>query len=218
MTDTPITPPGDLRASDADRERVAHALNTAMAEGRLSVDELSERLASVYAARTLSALVPLTTDLPEHGHLWPAVGAAVAQTPSPGLSRVGGNYPVLKTAIAVMGGRTIRGRWKMPARLTAVALMGGVEIDVTHAQFSSGEVTITAVALMGGVEITVPEDVRVICSGIGIMGAFDDKSHCDCGPNAPVLRVNGVAVMGGVEIKRAKPDPESVNHPDKQLR
>jgi len=61
---------GGLRASDADRERVATLLRAHYSAGRLSEDELSERGEAVYRARTLSELEALTADLPsprEHG-------------------------------------------------------------------------------------------------------------------------------------------------------
>lgn len=55
--------PPELRAADADRERVAQWLRAAHAEGRLDVDEVEERLSAAYAARTFGDLEPLTADL-----------------------------------------------------------------------------------------------------------------------------------------------------------
>jgi hypothetical protein len=57
-------PSPSLRASDADRERVAGALRRHHLDGRLDTDELQERLGACYAARTLDALEPLLADLP----------------------------------------------------------------------------------------------------------------------------------------------------------
>ena len=60
-------PPGrppELRVSDADREQVAETLRHAAGEGRLTMDELDERLSAAYAAKTFSDLAPLTSDLP----------------------------------------------------------------------------------------------------------------------------------------------------------
>jgi hypothetical protein len=54
----------DLRASDAERDAVAEALRTNAAAGRLTPDELEERLERAYAARTRAELEPLLTDLP----------------------------------------------------------------------------------------------------------------------------------------------------------
>ena len=53
-----------LRASDADRDRAAAVINHAMAEGRLTADEHSERLDAIYAARTHADIVRLIDDLP----------------------------------------------------------------------------------------------------------------------------------------------------------
>lgn len=61
------TPPGGdrgLRASDADRERVAQQLRDHCEAGRLSADELGQRLEATFAARTLADLDPVLTDLP----------------------------------------------------------------------------------------------------------------------------------------------------------
>ena len=55
----------DLRASDGDRERTVDGLRAHAAEGRLTVDELEERVQRALAARTLGELSGLTRDLPE---------------------------------------------------------------------------------------------------------------------------------------------------------
>ena len=67
-----------------------------------------------------------------------------------------------------------------------------------------------AVAIMGGIDIIVPDDVRVIDDGIGIMGGFGIEDHPSCTvpvaqlpADAPVIRVRGLALMGGVGITRA---------------
>jgi hypothetical protein len=62
---------------------------------------------------------------------------------------------------------------------------------------------------MGGVEITVPEGLTVQVDGIGIFGGFDQKAEGPGEPGAPVLRIKGAALFGGVEIKR-KPRKRSV--------
>ncbi|MGH3155380.1 MAG: DUF1707 SHOCT-like domain-containing protein, partial [Streptosporangiaceae bacterium] len=64
MHPEPINPNSRLRASDADREQAADVLNAALAEGRLTVNEHSERLDAIYQAKTQAELVPLLDDLP----------------------------------------------------------------------------------------------------------------------------------------------------------
>ena len=54
----------EVRASDADRERVAERLRAAAGEGRLSADELEERLERAFGARTEGELAPLLAELP----------------------------------------------------------------------------------------------------------------------------------------------------------
>jgi uncharacterized protein DUF1707 len=64
MVPTDVASPADIRAADEDRERVASALRTHCEAGRLTIDELEERLAAAYAAKTLGDLDPLMADLP----------------------------------------------------------------------------------------------------------------------------------------------------------
>jgi hypothetical protein len=194
----PSTDPGRLRASNADRERVAGVLHTAMAEGRLTVGELQERLDAVYASKTVGELEPLTRDLPGHQPL----AAAPSPLPAAG-GRVGG-YPTSTTAIAVMSGAERKGRWVVPRQFHAVAFWGGIEIDLTQARFAEAEVSITAIAVMGGIEIIADDSVTVVVDGVGVMGAFEDHVRSEPVPGRPVVRVNGFAFWGGIEVRRPK--------------
>ncbi|MUL42952.1 DUF1707 domain-containing protein [Streptomonospora sp. PA3] len=60
-----LTPRGDLRASDADRDAVARRLATALSEGRLDLQEYQGRLDSAMGAVTVGELAPLTADIPD---------------------------------------------------------------------------------------------------------------------------------------------------------
>jgi Domain of unknown function (DUF1707)/Domain of unknown function (DUF4190) len=55
---------GEMRASDADRDRVAELLNVAYSEGRLSKDEYDARLENAFSARTYADLDQIVADLP----------------------------------------------------------------------------------------------------------------------------------------------------------
>ena len=55
--------PGSYRASDADRDQVAEVLNSAYAEGRLTLDEHQERTQAALEAKTFDDLTALTADL-----------------------------------------------------------------------------------------------------------------------------------------------------------
>ena len=93
----------------------------------------------------------------------------------------------------------------MPRRLQAFAMFGGVDLDLREASLEDREVTIVANALFGGVDITVPEGVAVRTSGAGIMGGFDGPTDDGGAPNGPVINIAGVAVFGGVSVRRKPP-------------
>jgi Domain of unknown function (DUF1707) len=195
--------PRQLRAADADRERAVEILRQAAAEGRITFDELDERVNRAYAARTFADLEALTADLP--GAKVSASAPAVARYQP---AQVPTGTPLPGVSVAVMSGAKRAGPWLVPPVYTAVAVMGGVELDLRYARFTAAEVTIRAFCLMGGVSITVPEDMAVDVSGIGFMGGFDHKASGPGAAGAPQLRVVGFALMGGVEIKRRPARPE----------
>ena len=206
MSSSPAVPePRDLRASDADRERVANVLREAAGDGRLTMDELDERLDAVYAAKTYAELEPITRDLPDAGTV-PPPATAMAAPLDP--ARFGAE-PTSHGAVAILGGFTRRGDWVVPKEFTAFMFMGGGEIDLREARFAEREVAIHIVAIMGGCEIIVPEDANVRVTGIGVMGAFDHSGTGTGSPDGPVITINGVAFMGGVDVKR-KPTNESM--------
>jgi hypothetical protein len=190
-------PDADLRASDADRDRIADLLREALAEGRLDATEHSERLDHVYAAKTLGELEPLVRDLPvgRSGVASPAPAArGYAYTPDPS-----GENPNL---VGILGGAERKGRWRVGHRITAVAILGGVEIDLTEATFTAPELVIHCTAIMGGVSVKLPENVTLRGGGvIGIMGGSDVKAFEAPDANAPVVRIDGFAFWGGVEAK-----------------
>lgn len=209
MDSTPERPePAQLRIGDAERHQVAELLREAAGQGRLDLEELDERLESTYAARTYADLVPITADLVPH----PAVTPMTPASPRSTNPVVGGGART-ESGVAIMSGFERKGVWRMPERLNAFCLMGGADIDLRQAEFAAHEVTINAVAIMGGVDIVVGPTTRVVMEGIGIMGGFDgptSKKHQaleELGPDSPVLRVTGVALMGGVTVRR-RPMPE----------
>ncbi|MBB0244822.1 DUF1707 domain-containing protein [Streptomyces alkaliphilus] len=189
--ETPATAPA-MRASDADRDRVAEILREALAEGRLDAEEHAERIDAVYRARTRAELEPLVRDLPVGQPFGTPPPAPAGATPS-GATR---------NVVAVLGGAERRGRWRVSGRVNVVAFLGGVELDLTQAFFDQRVVTLNVTAVLGGVEIKVPGNVTVRGSGTGILGGFSMGGHESSDPNAPVLVIQGLALLGGVEVKR----------------
>jgi hypothetical protein len=192
-----------MRASDADRERVAQVLHGALSEGRITMEELEERLTTVYAAKTLGELVPVTVDLPTPTA---ATSLEPASTRALGFpdTRIGGR-PGSAVSVAVMSGAMRKGSWVVPQQHTTFAFWGGAEIDLRTARYAEKHTTITAIAIMGGIQITVPDDINVDVTGIGLMGGFvlDDKAGTPPAPaTAPTVKINGLAFWGGVVVIR----------------
>ncbi len=187
---------GDVRASDVDRERVADVLRQAAGEGRLTMEELEQRITAVYSAKTYAELEPLTRDLPApdaapQSPIAQAVVARPALRPS-------------RFAISIMGGFHRGDNWAVSRNLAALAVMGGGKIDLRHAQFTDGRASITAFALMGGIEIVAPEDAYIDVRGIGIMGGVSHAASGTGQPGGPVVTVRALALMGGVKVRRAR--------------
>ncbi len=198
MSDLPV--PDDrhlLRVSDADREQVTEKLREAAGEGRITFDELDTRLDATHAAKTYAELEVITRDLPGEG---PAMLARSSSGAFP-VERIGGT-PKRKLSLAILSGARRKGAWVVPPVYTAVAFLGGVEMDLREARFSERDVTIRAFAVLGGVDIVVSDDIEVDVTGIGVMGGFDHKESNAGAPGSPRLRVTGLALLGGVNVKR----------------
>ncbi|MGW1723150.1 DUF1707 SHOCT-like domain-containing protein [Streptomyces sp. NPDC002306] len=194
----------ELRASDADRERVAEVLRDAVAEGRLDMEEFEERLEATYTARTYGELAPITRDLPAAGVTPPSVSLRKEPVGDGSWERrIVGGEGSSAWAVAVMSGFQRKGRWTAPKRFNCFAFWGGGEIDLREADFADREVEINCVAIMGGMNVVVPPGVEVVVRGIGIMGGFD---HSEAGvrgdPGAPRVIVTGFAFWGGVGVER----------------
>ncbi|WP_031507896.1 DUF1707 SHOCT-like domain-containing protein [Streptomyces megasporus] len=190
----------EMRASDADRERVAEVLRDAVAEGRLDMEEFQERLDSAYRARTQGELVPLVRDLPRT--------AEQREPERPGRRRWAGRFggtPTSRGGVAIMGAFIRKGPWTAPRRFTGFAFWGGGEIDLREARFEDREVEIRCFPIMGGIHVTVPPEAEVEVRGIGIMGGFDHSAAGSGEPGAPRVVITGLAFWGGVGVER-KPD------------
>src|SRR4051812_5779808 len=199
----------DIRASDAEREYVVDVLRAHCSEGRIDLDEFSERINKVYAARTIGELNDICSDLPV-----PATQQTIADLREPGRVR-----RAVKWTVGVFSGPQRRGRWRVEGSTTAVAFMGGVGLDLRDAEIAGDEITIRAIAFMGGIEIIVPEGIEVHISGIPFMGGCDDKTNPDIPilPGTPVVRIHYFAMMGGIGVKsKASPEVEKKRKEDRR--
>lgn len=191
---TAPAPATELRASDADRDRIADILRDALGEGRLTADEHAERVEGVLAAKTVGELEVFIRDLPAAQRRRDPYVAAPSR-PAPGAIPVEPDDHV----VAVFSSAVRKGRWRAGRRIHAYAIFGSVEIDLSEALFQYQHVMIRAISVFGNVEVRVPENVSLRGAGGGVLGNFE-VDHLDAeDPEAPVVHVDGWAVLGNIE-------------------
>jgi hypothetical protein len=215
--------PEHIRASDADRDKVAERLREALAEGRLSPVEHEERLDTLYKAKTVGELAPIVEDLPAPGHGYAYTSAEPRSDAPSGMEVLGseardlaGQSKGSENLVAVFGGCERKGRWLVEPRTNVSVLCGGVELDLREAVLSQHEVTIQVAVIMGGVDITVPHGVRVINNTSAILGGADMHGTDQVtDPNAPIVRLTGTCMLGGVDIKAKGPKRRKKSRKDR---
>ncbi|HTZ90949.1 MAG TPA: DUF1707 domain-containing protein [Streptosporangiaceae bacterium] len=182
--------PGDgtpeLRASHEDRDRVVEMLRVAAGDGRLTAEELDERLEAALTARTQSQLAVLTADLPA------APGPAVPSAPD-----------VLR--MVHMGGNARQlGQWIVPKRIEVRCTGGNVRLDFTQAQITGPVLQIDALVRGGNFVIITRPGVVVDISGVEVIGGSANVRP-PRGPQPPViLRVEIAGQVWGGNL-RARP-------------
>jgi hypothetical protein len=187
--DTPIRRPAeqatsvrDLRASDADRERVVSVLGEALADGRLTLEEHSERTTRAYEARTLGELTGLTGDLsPEEAQ------------------------PILvddRPVSAFFGRMRREGRWVVPVKLPVLALFGTVELDLREAVLQRRHIVLDSLIVGGRVRIVVPEGVQVNVTGRTILSTREVRTRPAA--EGPTIEIGGTFVFGSVKARAPK--------------
>jgi hypothetical protein len=102
------------------------------------------------------------------------------------------------------------GRWHLPRRFRALAVMGNVELDLRTAEIGYGLSIIEAVAVMGNIEITISPDITVESDGDSLLGSFvlkyDGRANPAAANRDKVVRVTGTAYPSAVTIHVKGPD------------
>jgi hypothetical protein len=180
------------------REHVIQQLSAHFAHDNLSIEALEERLDRAHQATTLDDLRSLVSDLP-------VVAADATPTLSPKTfvsPATGAHVSERQIIVGIMGGAEKKGVWTPARQIYVVAMMGGAHLDFREARFGPGVTEVIVFAVMGGAEIVVPPGVHVDLNGLALMGGFGQTGSAPLptDPNAPVLRIGGFALMGGVEV------------------
>jgi hypothetical protein len=191
------------RRAQETRERVIGRLSDHFAHDTLDVDEFERRVTVAQTSDNPADIEALLADLPAlEGQSRPVT--AVVPTVVAALEPAGRDGD---TVYAIFGGIDRRGAWTVPRRLRIVALFGGANLDLREARFPPGVVDLEVTAVMGGINIVVPPGLAVQMNGSAIMGGFADVNRAPANPDpdAPLLRVRGLAMMGGVNVEMRLP-------------
>lgn len=185
------------------RQVTIDALMEHFANDVMEIEEFERRLDAAHAATSGDDLKELLRDLPGSSNLPVAPGTAALPSETRDYSVTSAaNVRDREFVVACMGGTSRRGRWTPARKNIAVAVMGGAELDFREAILGPGVTEVQVYTVWGGVEIIVPPGLNVESRGIALMGGFDHHAdgtiHPD--PNAPTLRITGVALMAGVEV------------------
>jgi hypothetical protein len=186
---------GALRASYADRDKVVEVLRTAAGDGRLSPEELDERLERALTAKTYAELAVLTTDLP---------AAGTAQVPVPASAAFASAEAKDLVRIDVGSGNTRRdGRWVVPKELDVKVTSGGVRLDFTQAVITQSLLRISAEVHSGGLTLITKPGIVVDVDDVSVRSG-NVKVRAPWGHDVPVLlrvEVTGLVRSGGITAR-----------------
>jgi hypothetical protein len=177
-----------ILASDAEREATVQRLRQAVVDGRLTLEEFSDRVGVAQVARTDQDLAKLGSDLP----------AARSAAPLPDTAR----YRAFCSQIV----RT--GSWELPVRSSYRCVFGTIDLDLAQVRLAGPEVEIEIFNLFGTVTLIVPEGVRVSLEGGGPFAS--QVIHSPRVPpmdGAPVLRIKASGPGGTLHVRNERERP-----------
>jgi hypothetical protein len=184
----------NLRVSHGDRDEVAEQLRVAAGDGRLTADELDERLETALTARTYGELEALLVDLPASPGTRPAPATAAK------------DLVELKIAHGII---KRDGPWVVPRRLTVEARHGNVALDFSAAVLSQPTLDLAISIGHGNIVLIVPPEVVVDVDSVSIgHGVIRQRVHRQ--PGAPVtllVTVSGSVRHGNLVIRSARTGP-----------
>jgi hypothetical protein len=175
--------PPAARISDADRERAVVALREHCVEGRLALEEFSERVEEAFAARTALDLEAIMRELPT---------PAVPERRSP-----------KRLTLSAFGRFERKGRWRVPRRTFAIVAFGDIDLDLRQAVIEREVVTVELLALFGNVDVYVPEGVEVDVGGLVLFGHRREWGRDEPPlPRTPLVRIRALSLFGTIDVWR----------------
>jgi Domain of unknown function (DUF1707)/Cell wall-active antibiotics response 4TMS YvqF len=177
-----------IRASDAERDATIERLRAAAGEGRLTLEELADRIEAATATTTRGELAALTADLPAPGALASSAGPAAEVLVAP------------VEATSVFGDLSRSGPWRLPQRIRWRTVFGDVKLDLREAQVPAGTIEIDASTVFGDVELLVPEGVLVEVRSRAFLGDVKQRAGSSAPAGAPRVVLTGRTVFGDVRV------------------
>jgi hypothetical protein len=168
--------------TQTDREAAVEALQRAVAEGRLPLNEFSERVGTALNAHTLDQL--------ETGMI------GVEAAPPVGSTRT------VSSIVTFFGHRQQMGRWRLPGGLRARALFGDIYLDLREVIVHDKVIEISAVTLFGNLCVDVPQGVEVELTGLDVLGDRELRlAPIPRRPGTPLIRVRAYGLFGDVCVR-----------------
>jgi hypothetical protein len=178
--------PPDLRASDAERDTTIERLRVAAGEGRLTLEELTDRIEAAAQARTRGELDTLVHDLPADATARPPVaGAPVKQT-------------------SVFGDVRRSGQWLVPAQGSWQTVFGDIVLDLREARIPAAELQLRAGSVFGDIDLIVPEGVDVEVCARTVLGDVRQEAGDAHVLGAPRIVLTGGTVFGDVKVRHQR--------------
>jgi hypothetical protein len=110
--------------------------------------------------------------------------------------------PPRRLSVVLLGGLRARGPVRVEDRVARVTAIGGLDLDLTEAEFTAPRVTIVKVSLIGGVELRVPAGASVKARGLSIGGRHVEPPRPGAG-DGPEIVVHNYGIVGGTKVHRA---------------
>ncbi len=171
-----------LPVTQADREDAVQMLQYAAGDGRLPLNEFSERVGTALTAKTR--------------HQLDAATAGLKAAPPAGPART------VSSIVTFFGHRRQAGRWRLPGALRARALFGDLHLDLREVTVHDDVVNISAVTLFGNLTVDVPEGVEVELTGFDVLGDRELRlAPVPRRPGTPLIRVRAHGLLGDVYVR-----------------
>jgi hypothetical protein len=171
-----------LPVTQADQEEVVETLKVAAGDGRLPLNEFSERVGTALTAETRQQLEAATAGLKPA----PPVGSTLT----------------VSSVVTFFGDRRQVGRWRLPGTLRASAIFGDIYLDLREVTVRDEVVNISAVTLFGNLTVDVPEGVEVELTGFDVLGDRELRlAAVPRRPGTPLIRIRAYGLLGDVFVR-----------------